>query len=735
MLVEILTALRLMPPRRAEGSSEADMVAWWAVRIGTLLAVIAGVFFGVYINQSTAAVVKFVQLLAVALAFTGFGFWLEKRLPRLGTVVIAGGWALLFFTAFAAYAVPAVQVIQNPAWGVALQGLVALPLCGLALFRRDEALLGLGFGFAYVTAFFSFYTGLPAYAYYASLILALAAALTAWRSRLRAASWAEAVGSPAVFAVWFLWIQPPFGHALTGPGAAGVFLVWCSVVRLLGDIRATHGTTDATVRPNVDWRRMYLVGSNALLLGIGGLFFWARAEAWLATFLFGAAAFCLTAAGAYRLLREDGDLVAAFTVKGAALAALFLLETLSGAARPLALLAEAAVLLAAHSRRPRAWREILWMAVWVVSAALAYEQAAGGFGGYAWRIWTWETTQLLLWLAGSFALWAWARHSLGILRDQPLRVWMILLTIGLAAGWALVAKGQGFNHALAPTLLCGMAFLAAAGFAWKTGWFPARLMAALQLGQGLLLLVEDVHLAQPEIGTGTWIAIHSWWLLVLGVLIRDRVLGDTEDRPVVRWVLSAAAVFLLLRLLAEPLPKQALLAGWGALTLTAAAMAFRERLTRLTLPLAGSALAWGILVGLDSQTGELGDAWAYAWSLAWLGLYLTGGLLLRRTMGRPNLRMTLFALTGLGFAVTGAYQWPAATTATIGVAGLATFITGLVADARPYRMVGLAGIALAIVRVFLHDLDDAQGRIIGFAVLAAACLGVAFLYSKRKLGS
>ena len=110
---ELLAAVNLVPPKVGE-NGEAQIGGWWATRIGALLAVMGVVFFGVYVSAHTASWVKWLELALIAGGVTAAGAWLEKKSLRVGPVITGAGYALIFFTAFAAYAVDPVKIVNSP---------------------------------------------------------------------------------------------------------------------------------------------------------------------------------------------------------------------------------------------------------------------------------------------------------------------------------------------------------------------------------------------------------------------------------------------------------------------------------------------------------------------------------------------------------------------------------------------------------------------------------------------
>jgi hypothetical protein len=72
------------------------------------------------------------------------------------------------------------------------------------------------------------------------------------------------------------------------------------------------------------------------------------------------------------------------------------------------------------------------------------------------------------------------------------------------------------------------------------------------------------------------------------------------------------------------------------------------------------------------------------------------------------------------------------TTVCWGLSAIVIFLAGLVDRAKPQRIIGLAGLALCIPRVFMVDVHSALYRIAATGVLGAVVLLVAFLYNKYR---
>ena len=72
------------------------------------------------------------------------------------------------------------------------------------------------------------------------------------------------------------------------------------------------------------------------------------------------------------------------------------------------------------------------------------------------------------------------------------------------------------------------------------------------------------------------------------------------------------------------------------------------------------------------------------------------------------------------------------TTVCWGVAAIVLFIVGLIAGLRPYRLAALIGLAMTMIRMFAVDIDDSHYRIYASFALAAALLGVGYLYHRFR---
>lgn len=89
----------------------------------------------------------------VSAVILGAGIWFERNnqyriLARAG---VGGGWALLFFTTYAMYHVPAAHVLSSQALDLVLMLVVAAGMVWHTLRYRSQVVTGLAFVLAFLT--------------------------------------------------------------------------------------------------------------------------------------------------------------------------------------------------------------------------------------------------------------------------------------------------------------------------------------------------------------------------------------------------------------------------------------------------------------------------------------------------------------------------------------------------------------------------------------------------------
>ena len=83
------------------------------------------------------------------------------------------------------------------------------------------------------------------------------------------------------------------------------------------------------------------------------------------------------------------------------------------------------------------------------------------------------------------------------------------------------------------------------------------------------------------------------------------------------------------------------------------------------------------------------------------------------------------------------FTWPGTplypiATALWGVTGIVIFAGGLILRRRAHRIVGLLGLLLCVIRVFVVDLEDTFYRIIAFGAVAVVLLVIGYLYTRFR---
>ncbi len=300
-----LQQFQLWPPS-GETNAEVRLGAWWSTRVGALLAVIGVVFFGIYVSVRTPPWVKLAELLVVTLGVGALGLWLERRVPKFGVVISGVSLALLYFAAYAAYAVPALRVLASPWQAVTAQGVAVAVIFAVSLWRRSEVVATIAVALGFAAGWFSFTRGLG------SLVLGLGAVLAVAAAGLRLVrGWGApvALAMPLAYAAFArLFLFNGVGEAAGDLSAAWIWLcvfsaifffadwlaVWCKRSALAGGARSFQTASS----------------SGAILVGLATTLH--LHSEFLTAFYLGAAVFSVLAALAWHKLDKADTLVPIF---------------------------------------------------------------------------------------------------------------------------------------------------------------------------------------------------------------------------------------------------------------------------------------------------------------------------------------------------------------------------------------------------------------------------------------
>lgn len=333
-----LEPLQLWPPM-GEENAEVRLGAWWATRIGALLAVIGVVFLGVYVSRNTSPWVRLAEVVAVTGGVIVLGSWLERKLPKFGAVVFGAGLALAYFCAFAASAVAPMRVITSPAVAAGLELAVVAAILATAWWRGSQVVATMAVALGEVTAFFALRGGPAGSGPWAVFLLGAAAVALRFARRWDA---------PSVLAMPLAWLflllaalgqRPAVGMSI--PVAWG----WAVLSFALYFVRDWLGAVRGHALSPLD--RAFQVTNAALALAVGWFVTAQVGGARLTEFYFGAGVLMLASTEAWRRTGNERALPAVFACNTAGLFALGVIAAFDGHARSLVLLAQAFVMLVA----------------------------------------------------------------------------------------------------------------------------------------------------------------------------------------------------------------------------------------------------------------------------------------------------------------------------------------------------------------------------------------------------
>ncbi len=493
----LLQKLHLWPPNQ-EAQGEAGLAGWWATRIGILLAVIALVFLGVYVNQTTASWMRWLELLGISLTVFIVGRWLERRHQQYGEVLEGGGLAMGFFTAFAAHGIAGVQITGSPIIGAVIQFAALATMLAWCLWKRRESLASITLGLGYVSCWFTSYHGLFDYSIAGLVLLGLTGAVLLATKRWWLPGWVAAVGSHCGF---FLMANTYSSQGVTawpsilgGAVLLGVFLFATSLQ-----------TSQATVH-----RRRFLLAQGGLgVLAIVGTSLLVNPNE------MGAAYATLTIAfAAYTWLAyfrfEDERLFQACFLKAATFLALLVIHEFDGQTRWMALMAQAMGVLwtMRHSKHACHWLEAAFVLLWGTSFVLF---AGDAFG---WLFASFDLTdadRVTGWLFLALATLTATLYHQGWARLRGERAFQIWLPPFMAAGtgFGFLLSNMSSTISISPAAVSFAAGVAMVGMTlWRQNWIP------LVTG-GIVAPLGLVHLARlPQVER-----IAPWALLLFGLLI------------------------------------------------------------------------------------------------------------------------------------------------------------------------------------------------------------------------
>ena len=715
-LSERLRDLGLLPPADLKG--EYALGAWWAVRVGGVLAVAAVVFLGIWLNLRST-IPPIVRVIEVALVGAGL-FWgglrLSAKRKDLGEVLAATGLAVWQFAAWATYGLDKMRVCESPAQAALVQFLVAFGVAFVALAKGSKLFGQLAVVFATVAVYFSIGSGAaPGSTATGAGLIALLGVILMVRGPWGSAGVLGLIGSQAC--LLFLYDAIPSNGANYLPlqlAALGSFLVL--------------------------WIGERLVKDDAVLLGRD-----ARAAFQLASFF------------------------------SPAFIALFLAQGAEGDRATVSLLIASVAALAGLLERGRSqlvFEVLLLAAVGFVGAGLAWLVDPH----LVWLIWalaaaatlvvgTRTRSELVRWSSEALAGVA----TFAFIDHPPAKPWIALagiaalgLMLAFREDWERISGWQKFRRivgilGLAAVVLAVQDQLPKADTGWP--WLVLLLVAAVRFRPALLWAAAPGYVLSAFLVVFDLTQSKSWSILWSGLIVLIntvalwRLIGlEGPGAKVLRHVLSfatAVIVFTFFHYVSclsfpQGLPPGRPSASLAAFTWISGGLllvALTSMLRRLgTVPTDLSLIAAGAFFGHVLQTlmikmqgvRELGLVHT---PFILLGLACLLYVLVLHTRGQGG--WGTFQRSALGSAMLfGSAFFMLAHLPGAGVslfwalASVLTFVIGHLLATRSLRMVGLVGLAIATIRVLSHDITDMLGRIAACTALAVAFFGIAWLYGR-----
>ena len=188
----------------SQASLESRIGKYWLSKIGIFTLVLGMVLFITYSFQFIGAWGKILVGLLLSGFLVGLGNYLAPRenYKRWAMATIGGGWALLFFTVFAAYHVPIAKVIYNPLVDILCLLLVTTGSISQSLKFKSPVFIFFSYFLGFITITMveiSFYTLLASFLLGVSIVLI--ARKTGW-------SWLTLLGLAAVYLTHYFWLEP-----------------------------------------------------------------------------------------------------------------------------------------------------------------------------------------------------------------------------------------------------------------------------------------------------------------------------------------------------------------------------------------------------------------------------------------------------------------------------------------------------------------------------------------------
>ena len=345
-------------PASAPDSIELKLGTYWLARIGIVILLTGFVFLGNYAYHHIVPHLgpwgKLSLLALGGVALSGAGAWLERgreAMRNYARVLLAGGAATFYYTAYAAHFVPQLRVIESPLAGGALLLLLAGGFLWFAERRRSEPL-------ALSAVLLSYYTAainpIGTFSLFSNLLLTAVAVFFLVRHRWTAISFVSLAATYGSYGFWR--VHTLMGGGESGSGSFGLALGFLAGYWLLFTVAVFAARREAL--PPVQ-RTAFLTVNNAAFFTYASLLFSVHrpAEFWIFALSYGVLLLVLAACAARRSPDEPA-LDGSYLAQGLALLALGCAAKLTGPQLATVFAVESAVLLTLSRARHRWLYEI-----------------------------------------------------------------------------------------------------------------------------------------------------------------------------------------------------------------------------------------------------------------------------------------------------------------------------------------------------------------------------------------
>jgi hypothetical protein len=729
--VRTLRDFGLFPPSDLKG--EFALGAWWTVRVGGVLALAAVVFLGIWLNLHSVlpAWVRLSELIILGALLLGGGLKLQTKREDLGRVIGAAGLGVFVFAAWAAYGLEKMRVLSSAMEAGRVQFYVSILIAGFALYRRDRLYAQLAVIFTTTAIFFAMEPKGDA------LALSLSA------------------GSVALLGAIF--------YARGGWASTGVLGLVGSQVALLGvwDQLQEHAKHSFELQIGAGLSLLALWCGERFVIAGGGF---KKESARVAFYLSLVLAPCLV--GVLVAVGSENERFNAALFVASLTAALGLLE-LRRSFISTQILWGAALVFVGTAFAWKVEQKMVWL-VWVLACAVA--QLA------AWR----TTSKILRWVSEGLA----AVAVISYLDAPPHQPWFRLLALALFAllvvwrEWGaisdhLILKGLSILGLVLATLSTQSSFPTA-----DTGWSWLVVIAI-----GLLARCPMViWAAAPAYFVSHWVIVEPSFSFRCFIPKLSNHLSAEDHQAALlsvwSWILAICDLVVVAKLFS--------IATTMASTLR---FAWQKWVAGIFAVSSAVMLLAGIYFAFGYYTVEVSDrlresCYVILWVLGAVGMTLMGWWLQSRSVVNVlrlpllvgfiaglvvfhygivtglKLKETLFWMAGLAVALVDLHQWTEAINGgrwyrsifavvlmvitfvamrVLPGAGVSLFwalsaallfIIGFKFERRSFRMVALAFLAVATLRVLTTDVTDILGRVIACGAVAIIFLAMAWVYTK-----